>query len=133
MLAKKYGNRFCTYKGIKFHSQLERELYLWLKILINRSSIANLIEVVLQRKISLINNKPHGRISYVADYYVYHKDNGINDMNLALILDAKGIVTTLFSHKRILAKSIHDIDIICVNSKFKLTKAFQKWVSKYEV
>ncbi len=66
----------------------------------------------------------------MADYCLSHIDH--QNIKSCLVLDAKGFMTSMFLHKLKLTKAIHDVDIICVKNQHDVSKAFNKWIEKYE-
>lgn len=91
----KYGARAVTIDGIRFHSKVEGDYYIYLKSMKDRGLIK---DFELQPKFELIpkfekHGEKHRSTSYVADFRVFFNDGTTE------IIDIKGMLTPEFKLK----------------------------------
>lgn len=101
----KYKNNIVEYEGIKFHSEQEKDFYIFLMETYPKEIFDN-IEIVLQPKFILIQNtydkdgKKYRGINYIADFAIMDK----RTEKFAAVYDVKGAKTKDFIMKEKLFK-----------------------------
>ena len=107
MKRSKYGNKKCTYKGIKFDSLIERDRYIFLKDAEDNGVIEDLkCQVPFELH---VNNKLVCK--YISDFTYYKRMN-----SEFVVEDVKGVVTAVFRLKKKLMLAVHGIDVRIVKS-----------------
>jgi hypothetical protein len=109
-MANKYRNVKCTYNGIKFDSQGERDRY---KVLELRQKAGEIYALQTQIKFVLVVNNIKV-CNYIADFsYIINQKKGLDDQYV--VEDFKGVITGLFTLKKKLMKAVYGIDILITN------------------
>lgn len=103
----KFGAVKTTVDGFTFDSKLEARRYIELRTL---QRIGVISDLELQKKFKIadacvIQGRKRPARHYVADF-VYMRDG------VQVVEDSKGTITQMYSFKRHLMKSIHNIDIV---------------------
>ncbi|MGL5718265.1 MAG: hypothetical protein ACRCXT_00495 [Paraclostridium sp.] len=130
-MKNKYNNKHCYIGDIQFHSLLERDCYLWVKAFLKRYDLLDAIMIKTQFRIPIIKTK-NSRSSYVADIYLYQKDED-PELHTGLILDAKGFRTVAFKQKKIMVKSIIGLDIHEVKNASNIKDCLDKWLDQKNI
>lgn len=104
---RKYNNKKCTYKGIKFDSIGERDRYKQLELMQCSGEIANLN---VQTKFPIIVNEVK-ICTYIADYTYKDKQGNY------IVEDFKGVQTAIFKLKKKLMLAVHGIDVLLTFKK----------------
>lgn len=109
-MTTKYRNVKCTYNGIKFDSQGERDRY---KVLELRQKAGEIYGLKTQIKFPIVINNVKV-CNYIADFtYFVNEDKGHHDA--FIVEDFKGVITGLFTLKKKLMKAVLGIDILITN------------------
>jgi hypothetical protein len=103
----KYRNVKCTYNGIKFDSQGERDRYRKLEFKQNKCGIITDLKTQVKFPIEINGIKV---CTYIADF-TYK----IRETDQLIVEDFKGVITGLFTLKKKLMKAVHGIDILITN------------------
>ncbi len=111
-IGKKYNNHIVSYKGLKFDSKLELACYKSIKKFTESKKLN--LELQKTYKINNINRK------YIADFVVTCTKTG-----KFLVIDAKGVETSIFKIKKELLK-LQNIHINCVNNQIKTIALLKK-------
>lgn len=104
---RKYNNKKCTYKGMKFDSIGERDWYKTLELLELAGEIS---ELKTQVKFPIVINNVKV-CSYIADYTYKDKQGKY------IVEDFKGVQTSIFKLKKKLMKAVHGIDVLLTFKK----------------
>ncbi len=101
----KYNNVKCTYNGIKFDSQGERDRY---KVLELREKAGDIFGLECQVKYPIVINGVKV-CNYIADFTYLDQEGKL------IVEDFKGVITGLFTLKKKLMKAVNGIDILITN------------------
>lgn len=109
-IKSKMGNKKLYIDNILFDSIVESRFYLMLKIYKLKGMIKSYElqkKYVLQPKF-IKNGKTIREISYIADFVIINKDNGVN------VIDIKGLETDVFKIKHKLFEYVYpDLTLVC--------------------
>ncbi|MGL5715020.1 MAG: DUF1064 domain-containing protein [Paraclostridium sp.] len=135
MRIEKYRNKRCKLGEIKFQSILERTLYLHIVAFLKGHTGFN---IHLQYKIQITpKNSVSRAINYIADYLICRSidEENIGKEELikkALLIDAKGIITSVFTNKRAMLYHMHGVIVHMAKEPHEVIALLKKYVGKYE-
>ncbi|MGL5715769.1 MAG: hypothetical protein ACRCX2_22290 [Paraclostridium sp.] len=130
---QKFRNKECFLGEIKFHSILERTLYLYIKSFLKAHEE---YEVYLQYRIQIVpKNSVNRAINYIADYFVCRKkDHELMDkeemVKNGLILDAKGLITPVFANKRTMLYHVYGATVHMVKTPNDVVVLLRKYIGE---